>query len=116
MAANIVQNGSFENPAISNYYECVPAPAQTCASTFTLLGIPGWTVGGTSVDVVSSSLDTGGHGPQWWSEDGTQGIDMAGTPGPGSLTQGLTTIDGMKYSVSFWVSSNGGPWLNSLTV
>ena len=114
MAANIVQNGSFEDPTITNYYECVAAPSQTCASTFTIPAITGWTVGGVSVDVVSSSVF--GGSPQWWSEDGTQGIDLAGTPGPGSLAQGLTTVPGMNYALSFWVSSNGGPYTNSLTV
>src|ERR1017187_3938908 len=114
MATNLVQNGSFENPTIINYYECVAAPSQTCATTYTIPAIPGWTVGGTSVDVVSSSVY--GGSPQWWSEDGTQGIDMAGTPGPGSLTQGLTTVAGKGYTLSFWVSSNGGPYTNSLTV
>jgi len=47
----------------------------------------------TSVDVV--------QGPTW-AEDGIQGIDMAGTPGPGSLTQILTTAAGTDYVLSFW--------------
>ena len=114
MAANIVQNGSFEDPTIANYYECVAAPGHACTGGFTIPAVTGWTVGGVSVDVVSS-LAFGGS-PQWWSEDGNKGIDLAGTPGPGSLEQGLTTVPGMNYALSFWVSSNGGPYPNSLTV
>jgi hypothetical protein len=104
VAGNIVINGSFEENQISgNYYQAVFA-----ADTIT---IPGWTVGTSAtagVDVV--------QGAGWWSEEGTQGIDMAGTPGPGSLAQTLATTSGAEYLLSFWVSSNGGPWDNGLTV
>lgn len=104
VASNIVVNGSFEAYQISeNYYQAVFAGDSTT--------IPGWTVGTSTtegVDVV--------QGAGWWSEDGTQGIDMAGTPGPGSLTQILPTISGAEYLLSFWVSSNGGPWESGLIV
>lgn len=109
MATSIVMNGSFEDPSITgNYYECVPAYPGACSGTTDVIpAITGWTVGLTSVDVV--------QGPTW-AEDGIQGIDMAGTPGPGSLTQILTTAAGTDYVLSFWVSSNGGPYTDSLTV
>ena len=104
VAGNIVVNGSFEAYQISgNYYQAVFAGDTTT--------IPGWTVGTSTtagVDVV--------QGAGWWSEDGTQGIDMAGTPGPGSLAQTLATASGAEYLLSFWVSSNGGPFDNGLTV
>jgi hypothetical protein len=114
-ATSIILNGSFEDVQIANnYYQCVG----TCTGSFIEPStyLPHWTVGLTSVDIVSSPLDTGGHGAQWWSESGNQGIDMAGTPGPGSLSQIVTTGAGTKYSLSFWVSSNGGAKPDALVV
>lgn len=98
-AANIVQNGSFENPQIGNWFRTVYA-----GDPF----ITGWTVGLVSVDVTQGDIGQ--------AEDGTQGIDMAGSPGPGSLTQTLTTESGAGYMLSFWVSSNGGPYTDALIV
>lgn len=108
MATSILLNGSFEDPQIAgNFYMCVAAPAGTCNPPYIIPAIPGWTVRQNGVDVV--------QGPTW-SHDGTQGIDMAGTPGPGSLSQTLTTTPAASYTLSFWVSSNGGAIANSLTV
>jgi hypothetical protein len=98
-AGNIVVNGSFELPQISgNFYQTILAGDPT---------ITGWTVGGQSVDIVQGA---------GWSQLGTQGIDMVGTPFAGTLSQTLPTSAGFNYLVSFWVSSNGAAKSQSLTV
>ena len=88
--ANSIVNGSFESIQISpNDYLTVDAGATS---------ITGWTVGGTSVDIVA--------GPSRWVADhGNQAIDLAGTPGPGSISQELALAPGF-YLVSFAVSAN----------
>jgi hypothetical protein len=99
-ASSLLVNGSFESPVITTgFYQTVVGPDSTT--------IPGWTVGLTSVDLVQGAI---------WAHAGIQGVDMAGTPGPGSLTQTVATIPGQLYQLSFWVSSNGGPFADSLTV
>lgn len=102
-SANLIQNGSFESLDDGNldqvFYETVN-PGET-----TILN---WTVSGNvtrSVDVVregtiASSAD--------WAQDGQYAIDMAGTPGPASLSQGVSAaVVGQAYLLTFWTSSNG---------
>ena len=80
--ADIV-NGGFEDPNISssgNYYLTVYSPNAdaVCSQTPSVQIITGWTVTGCSVDIV--------RGPSW-AHSGSQGIDLAGTPGPGGVEQ-----------------------------
>lgn len=87
---NLIQNGDFEQTVfgvISGYKE----------ADFGTSSIANWTIGGTSVDVINGSYGaiTGNS------------IDMLGTPGPGSLSQGFTTIAGQNYKLSFDLSANG---------
>jgi choice-of-anchor C domain-containing protein len=89
-AVELVTNGSFESGVIGNdTYQVVGA-----GDTF----LTGWTVGGTSVDVTS--------GPnRWVARDGNQSVDIAGTPGPASLSQTLAT-SATQYVVKFSLSAN----------
>ncbi|HRK20300.1 MAG TPA: DUF642 domain-containing protein [Fimbriimonadaceae bacterium] len=103
-SANIVLNGDFEAPetldASGSGYIIVPTNDST--------SIGGWTSGGrlgdNSVDIVSSiGL------PSYPANTGTQMIDVAGSPGPGSLYQNLVTVAAQSYTLSFAASSNGNP-------
>lgn len=89
--ANLLVNGSFEDtPVANNSFQNVVA-----GSSF----ITGWTVTGTSVDVIA--------GPTTWiPQNGNQSIDLAGTPGPGAVGQSFTTIIGQDYEVNFYLGSN----------
>jgi hypothetical protein len=97
--ANIVVNGSFEDPAITSgfvaYYQ---------GST----GITGWTVtapsAGQGVDIVSAI----GFGNPNWAFDGAQSVELAGTPGRAGVEQALLTTPGQAYTLSFALSSQTG--------
>ena len=62
-------------------------------------GIDNWAVGGTSVDTVSVASLV---------HSGTYALDLAGTPGPGSVTQTLAVTNGLTYRVYFWARGGGG--------
>ena len=89
--ANLLVNGSFEDTAVANNtYQNVVA-----GSSF----ITGWSVTGTSVDVIA--------GPTTWiPQAGNQSIDLAGTPGPGAVSQIFATSVGQEYEVVFYLGSN----------
>lgn len=104
--ANLVTNGGFEDPLISS-----PFVFHVAGST----GINGWTVTGNpgqGVDVVNGQ----NAGNLAYVHSGLQSVDMAGSPGPGSIVQTLATTANTMYDISFWVSSNGGFFANSLSV
>jgi hypothetical protein len=105
-AQNLVVNGDFEQPVISGPYDHVPS-----GSTF----ITGWQVTAPlsfqGVDVVSTRTGILG-----WVHTGFQAVDMAGTPGPGSILQDLATGPARTYSLTFFTSSNGGAKDDSLTI
>ena len=96
----LVQNGSFESPVISGQYQTVQGGDSTT--------IPGWTVGGKSIDIVSGSL--------WQQVDGNQSIDLDGTPGPGSLSQVVSTTPGTTYTLAFELAGNPDGGVKTLTV
>jgi hypothetical protein len=97
-SANIVVNGSFEDPAITTPLGFVPFYA---GST----GITGWTVtapnASQGVDIVSASL----YGNPAWAFAGNQSVELAGTPGRGGVEQALATLPGQGYVLSFALSS-----------
>jgi len=93
-ATELVTNGSFELLSVASPlggYLKVAGGDNT---------ITGWTVGSTSVDVIN-----GAYG----AIDGNS-IDMLGTPGPGSLSQLLSTVANQTYQLSFDLSYNGGAY------
>jgi hypothetical protein len=98
---DLVVNGSFEDPAITGLFETVGAGSDR---------ITGWGVAGQTVDIVSvaAGLD--------FVHSGRQSIDLAGTPGPGTIFQDIPTELGAKYDLRFFVSSNDGPYTGAFTV
>jgi choice-of-anchor C domain-containing protein len=93
-ANELVTNGSFESITGSNpvgTYRKVNAGETD---------IVGWTVGGTSVDIINSA----------YGAISGNSIDMLGSPGPGSLSQMLSTVVGQTYVLSFDLSYNGGTY------
>lgn len=95
-SANIVVNGSFEEPNITSGFV-----AYAHGST----AIAGWTVfapsPGLGVDIVSAV----GFADSRWAFDGVQSVELAGTPGRGGVEQALTTVPGAQYTLSFSLSS-----------
>lgn len=87
--------GSFERPGHSNsQYVTLPGGSTV---------IMGWTVGGTSIDWVKTSV--------WTSAQGTYSIDMNGTnpvsngpPEVGAIRTTITTLPGATYRVTFAIS------------
>lgn len=94
-SANLLINGSFEDPPISVAFVAVPA-----GSTM----ITGWTVTGSSVDICNQNFVSG-----YPARDLDQFIDLAGSPGPGRVEQSFATSIGSFYNVFFSGSSNATP-------
>ena len=98
LAANLIVNGSFENPIVPS------------GSFINYLGgstaITGWTVVGVDSSIVSGTFVQSGITFQ--AQDGNQWIDLAGVTS-NSMTSGVTqnistTID-QSYDVTFYVGS-----------
>src|SRR4051794_31535443 len=106
-SANIVLNGDFELTDIGNTL-FVPVYVGDSTITNWVVEAP---VPGNGVDIVSISTGT-----LQLANTGFQSIDMAGTPGRASIYQDLSTTVGAFYTLSFFASSNGGPYVNGLTV
>lgn len=82
---NLILNGNFEmdDPDVaSGGYTKVSAGQTT---------INHWTVGGTSVDLIQTA---------WGSIDNVS-IDLAGTPGPGRISQSFAVQAGVTYELLF---------------
>jgi len=86
---NLVVNGGFELPSDGSSTYIEYAGGSTA--------IPGWTVGGNSVDVTSTSY--------WEADQGTQSLDLAGSA-PGSVTQTVATTPGATYTLSWALAGN----------
>lgn len=61
--------------------------------------IKGWTVTRQPIDYV---------GQFWTHHDGKRSIDLHGSPGLGGLSQTIKTTPGLRYTLSFYLSST--PW------
>jgi hypothetical protein len=81
-SVNLITNGSFESPSIWQSNSVVEYDAGSTA-------MPGWTVGGNSVDLVGESY--------WQAEDGDQSVDLSGSA-PGSVSQ--TVSPGFSRSLT----------------
>ena len=94
-ATNLLVDGDFES------FASIIASSSTSAQNYAKVG-PGslgaWTVGGTSIDLIQN---------QYGSISGVS-VDLAGTPGPGSLSQGFMAKEGYTYTLSFDHFVNGG--------
>lgn len=104
-SASIVVNGDFEMPQITSAF-------QVASSGSTL--ITGWTVSAPSADQGVDLVST--VAGQLYANTGRQAIDLAGTPGRGSISQDLATDAGSLYELSFFLSSNGGTMVSGVTV
>jgi choice-of-anchor C domain-containing protein len=91
-SANLVTNGSFENPSVGSY---VVYPA---GST----GITGWTVGSGSVS--NASVEQDSH-DEWPADTGNLSVDLSGNA-PGDLYQYIPTTPGATYNLSFALGGN----------
>ena len=92
-APNLVVNGNFSRPVQQkNSYETLYPSDQK---------IPGWTVGGDSVDLMGSTYFTLPSG----SSSGSQAADLSGSA-PGSLTQTISTTPGTSYALTWYEAGN----------
>ncbi len=92
-APNLVVNGNFSRPAqVKDSYETVYPSAEK---------IPGWTVGGDSVDLMGSTYFTLPSA----SSSGSQAVDLSGSA-PGSLTQTISTTPGTSYALTWYEAGN----------
>jgi choice-of-anchor C domain-containing protein len=104
-APNLVVNGNFSRPVQpKNSYETVYPSAQK---------IPGWTVGGDSVDLMGSTYFKLPSA----SSSGSQAVDLSGSA-PGSLTQTISTTPGTSYTLTWYEAGNpnGGQAVKVMTV
>ena len=94
---SLLTNGSFEQgPAVATFLN-LPAGSKS---------LPGWTVTGEGVDLVSSGY--------WISADGTRAIDLDGSAGSrqtppfvhGGIAQTFATKPGTRYRVTFDLAGN----------
>lgn len=99
-AQNLIANGNFETytgvtPLAAGQYQTVGSTA----SGPNFGAITGWTVGGTSVDVIRVP---------GFNAISNISIDLAGTPGPGSVSQTFNSIIGQSYLLTWDYRNNGG--------
>ncbi|MXP44589.1 DUF642 domain-containing protein [Allopontixanthobacter sediminis] len=92
-AAELITNGSFENPEITD----------PCCSTVPTASLPGWTIGSGNVNVVNGTFASAAGN---LALDGTQYLDLIGEGGVGSLSQTFGTIAGQLYLFKFAYSHN----------
>lgn len=92
-----VLNGGFESVSLPGADISGPGYWSYLAGN---TSISNWTIGGNSVDIVDSTYPV---------HTGNYALDLAGTPGPGSITQALALTTGQLYEVTFWARSSGNP-------
>lgn len=96
-SAQLVTNGGFESPVISN----------TCCNTAPPDPLPGWTVTTGNVNVVNGMFNgTSSPGPNL-AYQGAQYLDLVGQGGTGGISQALTLTPGALYNLMFAYSNNG---------
>jgi choice-of-anchor C domain-containing protein len=96
-ATNLIQNGDFESSDLSSLTEVTNSSGTYWTVNAGLHNLSDWTVGGTSIDLIKN-----GYGVI----DGLS-VDLAGSPGPGSISQSFDMIAGYTYILTFDMSSNG---------
>ena len=91
-APNLINNGNFSRPAEGSTYGTVYPSAQK---------IPGWTVGGDSVDVIGR----GYWSPPAGSPPKSQSLQLCSSA-PGSITQTVKTTPGTGYLLRWYEAGN----------
>lgn len=97
--ANLFSNGGFEAYSTSAADGGGIGPGYFTYNAGNA-GLNDWTIGGTSVDIVTVPP---GIYPIF---AGNASLDLLGTPGPGSISQSITTVVGQSYDISFWAQAN----------
>jgi len=102
-AAVTLLNSGFESPEIADGQPPANGPGYVVIPA----GDPnfGWTVGGTSVDVVRNHFSPQNDVEAY---EGQQYLDLNGTPGPGSISQNFASVAGQSYNLAFAYSHNPG--------
>ena len=104
---NILMNGDFEDPVTgtpgTGAFPFQPGPVDNYQGGRTL---PGWVVGGDSIDVVPSNY--------WSAAHGNQSVDLNGL-GPGYIYQDLNTVPGTTYQLRFAMAGNGNVLTKNIT-
>lgn len=91
-SAQLVTNGGFEQPKISD----------PCCNTVPPDSLPGW-IATPNVNVVNGTFDsTNGN----LAFEGTQYLDLVGQGGTGSISQTINTVAGSMYTLTFAYSHN----------
>src|SRR4051794_7068113 len=94
-SAQLVTNGGFEDPAISD----------PCCNTVPPETLTGWTAT-PNINVVNGTFNnTGSPGPNL-AYEGNQYVDLVGQGGTGSISQDLNLIAGQGYTLTFAYSHN----------
>ena len=103
-------NGDFETPNISSQGTVFsPGGAQYLTVNTGAPTLTGWAVGGSTIDIVRQGTD-------YQAYDGSQFLDLAGTPGPGNISQTLTLLAGTGYQLTFAYANNPGSGTRNLDV
>jgi len=87
-AANLIQNGSFENGANPGLFQTI-----NTGSTV----ITGWTVSQGSIDYI---------GTLWQASNGSRSLDLGAGASPGGIKQTFNTTVGETYRVTFDLAGN----------
>lgn len=87
-AANLIQNGSFEDGLNPGAFKSLSAPSTD---------ITGWKVSQGAIDYI---------GTFWQASEGVRSLDMNGPSIPGAIEQAFSTTPGTKYQVTFDLAGN----------
>ncbi|HEX4833607.1 MAG TPA: choice-of-anchor C family protein, partial [Trebonia sp.] len=88
--ANLIVNGSFEDPSV---WQASAVNEYGAGSTV----MPGWAIGGNSVDLIGQTY--------WAAADGAQSLDLSGGA-PGSVAQAIPTTPGATYTLTWEMAGN----------
>lgn len=104
-AANLIVNGSFENPPVTALAAYVDhAPGSTT--------LTGWTIANATVSQVRSDY-AGNPGYVFTAQHGSTALDLTGFSinQPTLVSQTIATRIGAEYALDFWVGNiSGGPF------
>lgn len=110
-AQNLISDGSFESPLVQ-----ASAPFEFDVFTPSDATLPGWSIVGTEIAVVSSSFAE--YGVTFVAESGNQWMDLSGLGAPNltnGIIQSVATTSGLQYQLSFYLGSaytGSGPYLS----
>jgi choice-of-anchor C domain-containing protein len=100
---NLVQDGGFETPAITTWYQNYGTYTNSpwSGASFST----DWTITTNNVDIVNQNYN---GGPAY---QGQQYLDLVGYGSTGGIAQAINTVSGKTYDLSFAYANN--PWSTS---